>query len=128
MAPFREMKKLGRDLQKQVEYEKKNSILERMSMTVLEQKPLTLSVPLREDPEGVLRVGKSRVLLELVIHAHQRGAAPQDIVRMYDTLDLGDVYAVWLIRLKSTSIFASATSKRKPSVAKLNPLSRPGPT
>ena len=63
-------------------------------MTVLEQKPLTLSIPLREEPQGVLRVGKSRVLLELVIHAHQRGASPQDIVRMYDTLDLGDVYAV----------------------------------
>src|SRR5256885_40771 len=33
-------------------------------MTILEQKPLTLSVPLWEDPPGVLRVGKSRVLLE----------------------------------------------------------------
>ena len=53
-----------------------------------------LSIPLREEPQGVLRVGKSRVLLELVIHAHQRGASPQDVVRMYDTLDLGDVYAV----------------------------------
>jgi len=63
-------------------------------MTVLEQKPLLLSVPLREEPEGVLRVGKSRVLLELVIHAHRQGASPQDIVRMYDTLDIGDVYAV----------------------------------
>jgi uncharacterized protein (DUF433 family) len=63
-------------------------------MTVLEQKPLTLPVPLREEPEGILRVGKSRVLLELVIHAHQRGASPQDIVRMYDALDLGEVYAV----------------------------------
>ena len=63
-------------------------------MTVLQQKPLTLSVPLREEPVGVLRVGKSRVLLELVIRAHQRGASPQEIVRMYDSLDLGDVYAV----------------------------------
>jgi len=91
---FEKWKKLARDLGKQVEYEKKSLVLERMSMTVLEQKPLLLSVPLREEPKGVLRVGKSRVLLELVIHAHQRGAAPQDIVRMYDTLDLGDVYAV----------------------------------
>ena len=29
--------------------------------------PLTLAVPLREEPAGVLRVGKSRVLLELVL-------------------------------------------------------------
>ena len=63
-------------------------------MAVLEQKPLTLSVPLREEPPGVLRVGKSRVLLELVIRAYQRGASPQDIVRMYESLELSDVFAV----------------------------------
>ena len=63
-------------------------------MSALEQTPLTLSIPLREEPPGVLRVGKSRVLLELVIGAHQRGANPQDIVEMYDALNLGDVFAV----------------------------------
>jgi uncharacterized protein (DUF433 family) len=63
-------------------------------MTVLEQKPLTLAVPLREEPAGVLRVGESRVLLELVLRAYQRGASPQEIVRMYDSLALGDVFAV----------------------------------
>jgi uncharacterized protein (DUF433 family) len=63
-------------------------------MTVLEKSPLSLPIPLRQEPAGVFRVGKSRVLLELVIHAHQGGASPQDIVRMYGTLDLGDVYAV----------------------------------
>ena len=46
-------------------------------MTVLEQQPLTLSIPLYEDPPGVLRVDKSRVLLELVIHAFQRGGMAQ---------------------------------------------------
>jgi uncharacterized protein (DUF433 family) len=63
-------------------------------MTVLEQMPLTLSVPLWEDPPGVLRVGKSRVLLELVIHAHQQGESPAGIVEMYRTLEIGDVFAV----------------------------------
>src|SRR5437588_1501150 len=63
-------------------------------MTVLEQKPLTLAVPLREDPAGVLRVGTGRVLLELVIRAYQRGASPQEIVGMYDSLALADVFAV----------------------------------
>jgi len=65
-----------------------------MTMTVLEQQPLTLSVPLYEDPPGVPRVGKSRVLLELVIHAFQRGQTPESIVQSYDTLSLPDVYAV----------------------------------
>src|SRR5438132_2001150 len=65
-----------------------------MIMTVLEQQPLTLIIPLYEDPPGVLRVGKSRVLLELVIHAFQRGQTPEAIVQSYDTLSLADVYAV----------------------------------
>jgi uncharacterized protein (DUF433 family) len=63
-------------------------------MTVLEQQPLTLSVPLYQDPPGVLRVGNSRVLLELVIRAFQRGQTPESIVQSYDTLRLADVYAV----------------------------------
>lgn len=56
-------------------------------MTVLEQQPLTLPIPLYEHPPGVLRVGKSRVLLELVIRAFQRGATPEGIVQSYDTLN-----------------------------------------
>src|SRR5713226_4923697 len=68
--------------------------LKKKTMAVLEQKPLTLAVLLREDPPGVLRVGKSRVLLELVIRAYQRGASPQEIVRMYESVALGDVFAV----------------------------------
>jgi uncharacterized protein (DUF433 family) len=63
-------------------------------MPVLEPQPITLSVPLYEDPPGVLRVGKSRVLLELVIRAFQRGETPEGIVQSYDTLNLPDVYAV----------------------------------
>ena len=42
----------------------------------------------------MLRVGKSRVLLELVIHAFQRGETPEGIVQSYNTLSLPDVYAV----------------------------------
>jgi hypothetical protein len=63
-------------------------------MTTLDFEPLSVSVPLWEDPPGVFRVGKSRVLLELVIRAYQRGARPEDIVQSYRTLHLADVYAV----------------------------------
>jgi uncharacterized protein (DUF433 family) len=73
-------------------------------MMILEKQPLTLSVPLREEPPGVLRVGKSRVLLELVILAYQQGASPQEIVRMYDTLDLGDVFAVLAYYLANPTV------------------------
>jgi uncharacterized protein (DUF433 family) len=41
-----------------------------------------------------VRVGQSRVLLELVIHAFQDGATPEVIVLSYPTLTLADVYSV----------------------------------
>jgi uncharacterized protein (DUF433 family) len=50
--------------------------------------------PLREDAAGALRVGDSRVLLELVIRAFQDGATPETIVQRYSSLMLPDVYAV----------------------------------
>ena len=50
--------------------------------------------PLREDASGAVRVGESRVLLELVIRAFQDGATPEAIVQRYPTLALEDVYAV----------------------------------
>jgi uncharacterized protein (DUF433 family) len=50
--------------------------------------------PLHEDAGGALRVGDSRVLLELVIRAFQDGATPEAIVKRYSTLALPDVYAV----------------------------------
>jgi len=49
--------------------------------------------PLREDATGAIRVGNSRVLLELVIRAFQDGASPESIVQRYPTLALSDVYA-----------------------------------
>jgi hypothetical protein len=63
-------------------------------MTTLDFEPLTVAVPLREEPPGVFRVGKSRVLLELVLRAFKAGATPEAIVQSYDTLNLADVYAV----------------------------------
>lgn len=50
--------------------------------------------PLHADPSGALRVGRSRVLLEMVIRAFQDGATPETIVQRYPTTTLGDVYSV----------------------------------
>ena len=61
-------------------------------MTIQTIEPIP--VPLRQDATGALRVGESRVLLEMVIHAFQAGATPEAIVQSYDTLALPDVYAV----------------------------------
>jgi len=63
-------------------------------MSILDFEPLTIGVPLREDPPGVFRVGESRVLLELVLDAFKRGESAEAIVRSYRTLRLADVYAL----------------------------------
>ena len=59
--------------------------------------PLTMEaahVPLRTDDYGVVRVGSSRVPLDIVIREFNNGACPEDIVQGYSTLELADVYAV----------------------------------
>jgi len=53
-----------------------------------------LSIPLRQDAEKTIRIGSSRVLLELVIHAFQVGESVEGIVDMYPSLKIADVYAV----------------------------------
>jgi len=59
--------------------------------------------PIREDADGALRVGESRVLLELVIRSFQDGATPEVIVQRYSTLELSDVYAVVAYYLRHRS-------------------------
>ena len=63
-------------------------------MTTLDFEPLTVMVPLREDPPGVFRIGNTRILLELVLNAFRRGDSPEAIVRSYRSLRLANVYAV----------------------------------
>jgi uncharacterized protein (DUF433 family) len=50
--------------------------------------------PLRIDEGGCARVGKSRVSLDLVVEQYENGMSPEDLVRAYDALELGDVHAV----------------------------------
>jgi uncharacterized protein (DUF433 family) len=56
--------------------------------------PVAMDVPLRTDKDGAIRIGNTRVLLEVVIGAHQRGDTPEQIVEGFPTLNLADVYAV----------------------------------
>jgi uncharacterized protein (DUF433 family) len=59
-------------------------------MTTLEIKPL--SVPLRADERGVIRVGQSRIVLDIVVDEFENGASPEAIAENYDTLQLAEIY------------------------------------
>ena len=43
----------------------------------------TMTIPLRTDEHGAIRIGKTRVLLELVIHAYYMSETLQGIIDSY---------------------------------------------
>ncbi len=59
-----------------------------MSLTIQTEAP-----PLRLDETGAIRIGDSRVLLEVVMAEFQGGATPEAIARNYSTITLADAYA-----------------------------------
>ena len=60
-----------------------------MELTIASEAP-----PLRREGSGVLRVGASRVLVELLVRAFQDGSTPEAIAQRYPTVMLADTYAV----------------------------------
>jgi uncharacterized protein (DUF433 family) len=54
---------------------------------------ITEAPPLNADGSGGLRVGGTRVLLEIVIRAFQDAATAETIVQRYPSLALSDVYS-----------------------------------
>jgi uncharacterized protein (DUF433 family) len=81
----------------------------RESMLNLQTDP----VPIREEPSGALRVGETRVLLELVIRAFEDGATPETIVQRYPTLRLPDVYAVIAYHVRHPGDFDDYLRRRE---------------
>ena len=49
--------------------------------------------PLRVDQAGAVRIGDTRITLDLVVEQYENGMTPEDMVRAYDTLALADVHA-----------------------------------
>ena len=56
--------------------------------------PVALDIPIYMDEQGQFRIGKTRVLLHLVIHAFNLGETAEGIIESYPSLSLADVYAV----------------------------------
>lgn len=54
----------------------------------------TEQVPIRPDADGVIRVGGTRVTLDTLVGAFEAGAAAEEIVQLYPSVSLADVYSV----------------------------------
>ena len=60
-----------------------------MSLIIEQSQP----VPLVSGADGVIRVAGTRVTLDTVAHAFERGATAEEIVQQYPALPLADVYS-----------------------------------
>jgi uncharacterized protein (DUF433 family) len=72
-----------------------------------------LSVPLRQDETGTIRVGNSQVPYDLVIHEFEDGSSPEAIVDAYDTLELADVYVALAYYLRHQDEVKTYLSQRQ---------------
>lgn len=61
------------------------------------------AIPLAKDSSGVFRIGGTRVTLDLVVRAFNRGATAEEIVQRFASLELSDVYQVLGYYLKHTA-------------------------
>lgn len=76
-------------------------------------------VPLRETEDGTLVVGKSRIPVERVVHAFLSGSTPEEIAQQFETLQLGDVYAVISYYLAHRNELNQYIAERSGSAARL---------
>lgn len=60
-------------------------------MATLEQ---TQTLPFQVSDDGTIRIARSRVSLESVIHHYKLGASAEQIVHKFPTLDLADAYSI----------------------------------
>ena len=71
------------------------------------------AIPLTRDADGVYRIGGTRVTLDLVVRAFNRGATAEEIVQKFPGLELSDVYQVIGYYLKHNVEFAGYFEKRE---------------
>jgi len=70
-------------------------------------------IPLAKDSHGVYRVGGTRVTLDLVVRAFNRGATAEEIVQKFPSLELSDVYQVIGYYLKYRTELSEYLKKRE---------------
>ena len=62
----------------------------------------SLPAPLKAWEDGTIRVGSTRVLLDLVVHHFKQGAAAEQIQHSFPTLSLRDIYGALFYYLERT--------------------------
>jgi uncharacterized protein (DUF433 family) len=71
------------------------------------------AIPLAKDSQGVYRVAGTRVTLDMIVHAFNRGATAEEIVLDFSAVQLPDVYQVIGYYLKHAAEFAEYFEQRQ---------------
>ena len=81
--------------------------------------PATVDIPLSTDAYGAIRVGGTRVLLDVIIVAFQTDATSEAIVQQFPSVTLTDVYLVIAHYLTHTAEIDVYLSQRQTEAARL---------
>ncbi len=88
-------------------------------------------VPLRTEADGSMRIGKTRVTLDILIAAFHDRLSPEEIVQQITVLDLADVYAVLAFYLRHQEAVDAYLAEREQQAieirAKIEALQGPRP-
>lgn len=75
--------------------------------------PITLSIPMRMDEHGSIRISGTRVTLDTVIAYHRQGHSPEAIHERFDVLPVDDLYAVIAYYLAHREALDSYLARRE---------------
>lgn len=84
---------------------------------------ITEPLPLQLNPDGVVRVGATRITLDTVVAAFNQGSTAEEIVFQYSSLQLADVYAVisyYLRHQQDVEAYLQQRQQRSSEIRKLN--------
>ena len=88
--------------------------------------------PLTADATGTVRVGGSRVTLDVIVRAYESGMEPEAIARAYDALDVADVFGAVAYYLRHRAEVQAYLRRREEEATRLRSLVEanqpPGPT
>lgn len=76
-------------------------------------------VPLTKDAHGVWRIGDTRVTLETLVAAFDRGDSPEEIHEQYPSVALGDVYAVLTYYVRHRGLVRTYLDERDRAAAEV---------
>jgi uncharacterized protein (DUF433 family) len=93
-----------------------------MSIAITPDTTFTIPSPLRNAEGGVIRVGKTRISLDLVVEQYENGMTPEEMVRAYDTLSLPDAYAAIAYYLSNREKVQAYLDRRKAEAESLRAM------